>query len=143
MVDKDFLEYLKLAHGSFNIAILLMFFYQGWMGLLIRKRRKGGNPPYFGLIKKHRKLGPILVLLGVAGFLAGPMVVYIDNARIFEYPLHFILGICIAVSLITAYIISRKIRVGSPWRTPHFAAGIAIVCLYIVQTLIGLSMLLL
>ena len=142
MVDKESFEYLKYVHGLFNIIVVLMFFYQGWMGLRIRNGRKSGNAPDFVLIKKHRKLGPILFVLGVAGFLAGPMVVYINYARIFEYPLHFVLGVCITLSLIATYIISRKIRVGSPWRTPHFVMGVTISCLYIVQALIGLSMLL-
>jgi hypothetical protein len=141
MIDRTLIEYAKVAHGSLNCAIMLTFLYQGWLGLMIRKRRKAGAAAEFPVIKKHRKLGPFLALLGILGFLAGPTLVYIDRGHVFEYPLHFIVGAFIALCLITTYTISRKIKAGDPWRTPHFVIGILIVFLYVVQVLIGLEVL--
>jgi hypothetical protein len=30
-------EYLKILHGSYNAVIVILFFYQGWLGLSIRR----------------------------------------------------------------------------------------------------------
>jgi hypothetical protein len=141
MVDRVLIEYLKVAHGLFNSAVMLTFLYQGWLGITIRRRRKAGAALEFPVIKKHRKLGPFLALLGTLGFLAGPTLVYIDRGHVFEYPLHFVTGASIALCLITTYTISRKIKAGDPWRTPHFVIGILIVFLYVFQALIGLEVL--
>lgn len=131
---------MKLAHGSFNTALALLILFQGWRGLRIRKNRTGGTPD-FKITRTHRKLGPFLALFGVAGFLFGLTLAYIDQGKVFTFPLHAVLGIMIALSLITTFIVSRKIKAGPLWRTPHFAIGILIVFLYVVQVLVGLTVL--
>ncbi len=140
MIDKQIIEYMAIAHGFFNTVIALAILYQGWCGLRIRRTRIAGAPD-FALIRTHRKLGPFLVLFGTAGFLFGVTLARIDQGKVFTYPLHFILGALIALSLLTTFIISRKIKAGPLWRTPHFAIGVAIVVLYALQVLVGLTVL--
>ena len=141
MIDKTLIEYAKVVHGSFNGAITLAFFYQAWLGQTIRRRRQVKAAPELTAIKRHRKIGPPLVLLGALGFLAGLMLVYIDLGHFLEYPLHFITGACITFCLIATYTISRKIRAGRSWRTPHALLGALILLLYVAQVLIGLGVL--
>ncbi len=138
-MNKDIIAYLKLLHGAYNTLVILLFIYQGSLGLRIR--RSDAKP--FHLIKRHRKLGPVAAALGVSGFIIGMALVYLDSGRIFKYPLHFITGLTI-VSLITAtYFISRKISGAETyWRNRHYALGILIICLYPVQAFLGLGILL-
>ena len=136
------IPYLSYTHGAFNLLVFLAILYQGWLGLKIRKERTSGKPPTFTLIRLHRKLGPILVLLGIAGFLAGAGLVYSDKGHILEYPLHFFTGLAITFLLIATFFISLRIKGRiSPWKTPHFFTGIIITGLYIVQILLGLDIL--
>ncbi len=142
-MDKQLIPYLKLVHGSFNTVVMLLFLYQGRLGLRIRRQRKRGGPGVFEVVRKHRSFGPILVFIGFIGFLAGLALVFFDEGRVFEYPLHFIMGSLIALLLITTFFISKKIRGSdSPWRTPHFIVGICIISFYIIQIFIGLGVLL-
>jgi hypothetical protein len=137
-----FIDIAKLAHGSFNTLLALTFFYQAWMGLRIRSGRKRGEPRPI-LVRRHRKVGPFLVALGVLGFCLGLTLVLIDKGRVFEYPLHLAVGASIALFLLGQYAVSRKIKgLESPWRTPHLAIGVGIVLLYVFQILVGLSLLL-
>ncbi len=139
---KNIIPYLKLAHGSFNTLMMFLFAYQGWMGIKIRKQRLSGGVHDFHFVKRHRKTGPVFAVLGCLGYIAGLSIVYIDEGKVFYYPLHFIFGSAIAVSLIMTYYISRKIKgSASSWRTPHFILGIWILCLYLVQTVLGLEIL--
>jgi hypothetical protein len=139
----DFIPYLKYLHGLFNGFVAILFIYQAWLGLTIRKHRVAGRAPTVSVIKRHRKMGPILALMGIAGFFAGATIVYLHEGRIFEHPIHFIIGLSIAALIFTTYLISKKIKLGeSTFRTPHFFVGIAIICLYFIQAFIGLSMLL-
>ncbi len=143
MIPSPFIEYLKLGHGLFNTLVMLLFVNQGWLGLKIRKERKGGLPKDFTIIKKHRGRGPIFVLFGILGFLAGVTLVYMDNARILEFPAHFVTGACISLLLITTFLISRGIKgPESSLRTIHFVIGISILCLYLFQIFLGLNILL-
>lgn len=142
MIDKEIIAYLKLIHGSFNVLVMLLLIYQGWSGLRTRNIRRAGNPPDFRLIKRHRKNGPFFTVLGCLGFIAGIIIVYLDEGEIFKYPLHFIIGSVIALALITTYLISKRISgAGSPLRTPHFVLGIGILVLYLVQVFLGLGIL--
>jgi hypothetical protein len=142
MIDKQIIAYLKPMHGAFNMLVMLLLIYQGWMGLRIRNIRRAGKPPDFKTIKRHRKNGPIFTILGCLGFIAGAIIVYLDEGEIFEYPLHFIIGLVITFSLITTYLISKRISgAESPLRTPHFILGIGILVLYIVQVFFGLGIL--
>jgi len=142
MIDKEVISYLKPAHGSYNMLIALLFVYQGILGLKIRRQRLKGQQQ-FTIIKRHRRLGPFLVLLGLSGFFAGLILVYLDTGRFIKYPFHFATGSTIALSIITAFFISRKIRGrDSLWRDVHFMLGIFILCLYIMQVFLGLGILL-
>ena len=141
MIDKQTIAYLKLLHGAYNTVIMLLFMYQGLLGLKIRRQRVRGGQN-FSIVKRHRKLGPVLALMGVAGFIAGMIVIYLDKGRIMEYPLHFLTGMSIALSITAAFLISRNIKgADSPWRTPHLIIGIIILCLYLVQITLGIGIL--
>lgn len=94
-------------------------------------------------IKTHRKFGPTLALLGVSGFLVGMIVMYIDKGHILKYPLHFLNGVAISLLIAAQYYISGKIRASAAgWRNLHFSAGVALICLYLLQGLLGLGILL-
>ena len=134
-MSRESIEYLKLIHGSFNTLVLLLFLYQGILGLRIRKDRT-----YY--IKRHRQIGPVAALLGVSGFFAGMTVVYLDAGKILKYPIHFMTGLIIASLIITTYLISRKIKgLDKYWRNRHYAVGILIILLYFVQAFLGLGVL--
>jgi hypothetical protein len=112
------------------------------MGLAVRKARLSGSTPpaHAG---RHRRLGPVLAALGVAGFLAGSGLILLDEGRLMVYPLHFIAGLLIASGLITALVLSRGITPGEgKARTLHRRAGIAVAVLYALQVLIGAGVLL-
>ncbi len=142
MIDKQIIAYLKLIHGAFNALVMLLLIYQAWLGLRIRNIRRAGNPPDFKTIKRHRRNGPPFTILGCSGFIAGIAIVYLDEGGIFEYPVHFIAGSIITFSLITTYLISKRISgVESGLRTPHFILGIGILGLYLIQVFIGLGIL--
>jgi hypothetical protein len=137
-----FIDIAKVAHGSFNTLLALAFFYQAWMGLKIRKGRKRGEARPI-VVKRHRRLGPFLVALGVLGFCLGLILVLIDKGRLLEYPLHLAVGASIALFLLGQYAVSRKIKgPDSSWRTPHLAIGVGIILLYVFQILVGVSVLL-
>jgi hypothetical protein len=137
-----FIDISKLAHGSFNTLLAFVFMYQGWMGLKIRRGRKRGEPQVKA-VRRHRRLGPFLVVLGVLGFCLGLLLVYIDKGRLVEYPTHLIVGSVIVLFLLGQYAVSRKIKgLDSPWRTPHLAIGASIIVLYVLQIVIGVGVLL-
>jgi hypothetical protein len=137
-----FIDIGKLFHGSFNALLALAFMYHASRGLAIRRGRKRGEPRVEA-VKRHRRLGPLLVVLGVLGFCAGLILVAIDKGRIWEYPPHLVVGSVIVLFLLGQYAVSRKIKgLDSPWRTPHLAVGVGIIVLYVVQILIGISILL-
>ena len=133
MIDRQTIEYLRVIHGSYNFTIMLLFFYQASLGLRIRSNRKKRTiTPK--IIKRHRRFGPILAALGITGFFAGISIIYLDYGHIFKYPLHFIVGSLIVLSVITTYFISRKIRAGEPsHRNLHFVFGLLILSLYLIQ----------
>lgn len=141
MIERQTIEYLRLIHGFYNFIVMLLFVYQASLGLRIRSNRKKStlNPK---VIKRHRRLGPILAVLGIAGFFAGISIVYLDYGHILKYPLHFIVGSLIVLSIITAYFISRKIRGAEPaYRNLHFRFGLLIISLYLIQIFIGIGIL--
>ncbi len=138
-MNKEVIAYLKLIHGTYNTIVVLLFVYQAILGLRIRK---SGNRPVH-IARKHRKIGPVAAVLGIAGFIAGMTVVFLDEGRIFKYPLHFITGLLIASLIVTTYLISRKIKGPDMyWRNRHYAVGLLIICLYLVQVILGLGVLL-
>jgi len=136
-----FIDISEVAHGSFNTLLALVFFYQAWMGLTIRRGRKRGEPQVKAM-RRHRRLGPFLVVMGLLGFCLGLLLVYIDKGRLVEYPLHLAVGSLIVLFLLGQYAVSRKIKgQESAWRTPHLAIGVGIICLYVLQIVIGISVL--
>jgi hypothetical protein len=142
-MDRALLGDLRLLHGSFNAIVALLFIYHGSLGWRIRKERKRGGERNPGVIKKHRKEGPIFAVLGVAGYLAGAGLILIDKGHLFVYPTHMIVGSCIALLIVTTFIISKKIKgTESSWRTLHFMIGLFILLLYIIQMYLGLGILL-
>ncbi|GAB4388363.1 MAG: hypothetical protein Kow0025_07190 [Thermodesulfovibrionales bacterium] len=138
-IDDRTLAYLKVLHGGFNILVMALFFYQGLLGLRIRKSRKAGRPDAVS-VRRHRRLGPVAAALGPGGFLAGLTLVYLDAGHALKHPLHFAFGAAIVVAISAAFALSRKIREAeSPWRKRHMAAGFAILILYAVQAYLGLG----
>lgn len=141
MIDKDIIANLRLVHGSYNALMMMLFIYQGWLGLKIRRGRMAGNPS-LEAVKRHRKTGPIFAIMGVLGFFAGVTLIYLDYGRILKYPPHFITGLAIVFSITTTFLISRKIKGhDSPWRTFHFRLGLLIVGLYLLQAFLGIGIL--
>ncbi len=143
MLDRALLGDLRLLHGSFNAIVAFLFIYHGSLGWRIRRERKRGGERNPGVIRRHRKEGPIFAMLGVAGYVAGAGLILIDKGHLFVYPSHMIVGSCIALLIITTFVISKKIRgPESSCRTPHFMIGILILLLYVVQLYLGLGILL-
>jgi len=143
LIDKHLLAVLRPAHGVYNAIVMLLFLYQGQLGFSIRRVRMAGAAPLFETIKRHRMMGPVLVILGGIGFLEGLTLVMLDTGRVLQFPLHLFTGLTIVVLLIVTYKLSRNIKgPDSSYRTPHFVLGIAILCLYIVNVTIGIGVLL-
>ncbi len=142
MVSREWIEPLRLLHGGYNALVAVALLYQGWLGLKIRKARKSGGGE-FRSIRRHRRNGPVLVILGILGYAAGATLIVIDKGHLFEYRAHHLMGSAIVVLLATTFIVSRKIRGPfSPWRTLHFLLGMAIIAAYVVQLFLGLNILL-
>lgn len=137
------IPWLALGHGVFNCVLMLLFFYQAWLGLAIRKARITYTPAPHVVVRRHRKTGPVLAILGTIGFLAGILIVLIDKGKLFEYPLHFFMGLVIVLCLGATYYISLRIKTqDSAYRNPHRAIGILMLCVYPIQSLLGLSIIL-
>jgi hypothetical protein len=137
------MPYLKYLHAAYSGSVALLVFYQGWIGFKIRRERVTGRPPIVKAVKRHRTMGPIITLMGIAGFFAGAMTVYLNEGRIFENPIHFVIGLSIVAFVSTTFVISRKIRSqDSPLKNPHFIVGLVIISLYCIQIFVGIRMLL-
>lgn len=142
MMDKEVIGYLKLLHALFNGSVFGAFLYQGSLGLRIRSGRRRGHPQ-FPVIKRHRSFGPLLVILGLSGFIAGAVIVYLDHGMLFKYPAHSLIGSLIASTAVVLFLVSRRIRPGeSPWRTAHLLLGFVLLSLYLFQVVLGLGILL-
>ncbi len=143
MIPREWLDVLRIVHGSYNTLVALAFVYQGWLGLKIRRERKAGGARDFDTVRRHRNRGPILVLLGILGYVAGAVLIYADKGHFFEYPLHHIVGLGIVILLAATFFIARNIKgPESPWRNRHVIVSIGILCFYLVQLFIGLNILL-
>ncbi|MBE0558086.1 MAG: DUF4079 domain-containing protein [Proteobacteria bacterium] len=143
MIPKEWLDVLRIGHGAYNALVAVAFAYQGWLGLKIRRERKAGRARDFDVVKKHRSRGPLLALLGILGYVAGAVLIYLDKGHFFEYPLHNLVGLGIVTFLTATFFIAREIKgPESPWRTRHGIVGIGILCLYLVQLFLGLNILL-
>ncbi len=141
-LDRETISCLRILHGLYNTVVVLAFIYQGSLGLKIRRERKKGNAPLPGIVRRHRRLGPFLLLAGIAGFSAGLLIVYLDSGDILKYPLHLFTGMTIVSLIIATYLVSRKIKgLDSQWRQPHFRIGVIILVLYCIQIFLGLGIL--
>ncbi len=142
-IDKQLIAYLRYVHGSYNLVIMLMFFVQGFWGMKIRKARTANLGPPLKIIKRHRMTGPIIFILGVGGFFAGLTLVYIDQGNILEFPIHLLFGVVLSVFLANLFIVSRMIKgVDTHWRDLHYKLGVGVLCIYLVQSLLGIGILL-
>lgn len=143
MVDKEFIAYFKVAHGFFNLSMMALFCYQGWMGYLVRQARTSGAAAPLDAVRRHRKAGPWFALWGVMGFIAGVIMILLDKGRVLEYPLHFLVGSLIAAVIGSLYLISRRI-IGpeTHYRNIHFGLGMCLLALYVIQVLLGIGILL-
>jgi len=142
MVSKDVISILKLLHGSYNSLIFLSFLVQASIGFRIMRARQSGtsNP---GTIKRHRKLGPILAVLGILGGLSGPVITYLDKGKLIEYRLHFTGGLIVIILISSVFVASRAIK--GPDKGPrliHLSLGILLLMAYFVQAVLGLGILL-
>ena len=143
MVPQEWLDLLRIGHGGYNTAVALAFVYQGWLGLRIRRQRKAGGTQDFDVVRRHRSRGPLLVLLGAVGYVAGAVLIYVDKGQIFKYPLHNVAGSVIVILLAATFFITRAIRgLESPWRTRHVIVSVGILCFYPLQLFLGLNILL-
>ncbi len=143
LIDRQLLSNLRLAHGAYNTAVTLLFLYHGRLGLSIRRARMSQAPLPFPAIKRHRKMGPVLTILGGLGFCIGLTLVLLDTGNILEYPAHFFVGAALLSLIVTTFLISRKIKgQDSPLRTPHFILGLAILSLYLIEVFLGIGVLL-
>ena len=71
MAADGIVSVLQAAHVFSNGALFLALAYQGALGWRIRRRRVAGVLQDFGVVKRHRALGPVLATLLPIGYLAG------------------------------------------------------------------------
>jgi len=134
---------LPIVHGAFNALVVLLLFYQGWLGLTIRRKRRSRAAFPLASVKRHRKLGPYLPYIAGFGYLAGIGLIFFNGQGIFSYPLHLAVGTALVLLLFLTRKISRAIRSpDSPVRNIHFRLGLAILALAVVQAAAGLRILL-
>lgn len=140
---KAFLVNPRLAHAAYNSTLLLLLLYHAWLGLAIRRARQQSAPLPKLPIKRHRQLGPMLAIMVLFGFSSGLLLVLLDTGNFMQFPLHFLVGTMIVLLLFATYLVSRKIRVQeTAYRDLHFALGIIILGLYLIEMFLGLTVLL-
>jgi hypothetical protein len=140
---RQLVPWLALGHGTLHGVLLLLFLYQGWLGHRIRRARRAGDLLPRTAVARHRRNGPLLAGFCLLGFVAGLVIVLLDKGRTGVYPLHLLLGLTIVLAVGGAFLLSRKIRAGEvAWRGGHRWLGILILCLYPLQVVLGLSILL-
>lgn len=140
---RQLIPWLALGHGIFMALLLPLFFYQAWLGRHIRIRRQAGDPSSGLVVRRHRRLGPLVALLCLLGFSGGLLTVLMDMGRVAVHPPHLILGLAIILILGGVYATSRQIRPQDTlWRRRHRRLGILLLSLYPVQLLLGLAVIL-
>lgn len=143
LIDRQLLADLRLVHAFYNTGMLLLFFYHGRLGLAIRRARNAAEKPPLPAIRRHRKMGPVLAVMGVCGFFIGLTLVLLRTGNVLEYPPHLFTGLAIVMLLAGTWAISRKIKgPDSPYRKPHYIMGVAILCLYVAEVFLGIGVLL-
>lgn len=140
LISRELIVYLKLLHGLFNLTVVLLFFYHARNGLLIRRARTGNTPLPIQAVRRHRRMGPVLALLGAAGFSAGLILTLLDTGKLLKYPPHLFVGLTIVLLLFTSYRVSGKIVGSNPSkRDLHYRLGVAILALYLVNAVLGIG----
>lgn len=140
MVSNRVVSTLQVAHVFSNSALFIAFAYQGLLGWRIRSRRIAGLLQDFGMVKRHRALGPILATLLPVGYLVGLITTYLHNGLWVRHPGHFGSGTVLLVVVCSTVVVSRKIRgAQSPWRNPHFEVGLLLLGVFLVQLYLGLN----
>lgn len=136
---KSILSILRFFHAALQSVIIAFFYYQGWLGLRIRTRRKKGELAP-GAMKTHRRNGPRIALFLIAGYLLGLFIVYLAGEDPFAHPLHFLNGSLLVLLVSIQYLVSRHIkgRGDSFWRNIHLINGISILFFLLVQFALGL-----
>jgi hypothetical protein len=142
LIDMHLLSNLRLAHGIYNSCVMLLLFYHAWLGFAIRRARKTKAPLPFHYIKRHRKMGPVMTILGLLGFFIGLTLVLIHTGHVLKFPSHLFIGLALVALLLATYTLSRKIKgLDSAHRTPHMFLGITILCLYLIEVVLGIGIL--
>lgn len=143
LIDKEVLSSLRLAHGAFNIVVMLLFWYQAWMGMKIRKARRLTREALpFNLIRRHRKSGPVYAGMALFGYLFGIVIVFLHERHFLEHPVHFFTGTALIVVITISIVLSRRIQgQQSAFRTAHFISGVFLLVLFFLQVLFGLGVL--
>lgn len=140
MVSDRVVSTLQLAHVFFSSALFLAFAYQGLLGWRIRSRRVAGVLQDFGVVKRHRALGPVLATLLPVGYLVGLVTAYLHKGLWVRYPGHLATGTILLVVVCSAVLVSKRIRgAQSPWRTPHLELGLLLLGIFLVQIYLGLN----
>ena len=143
LISKELIPWLRLGHGLYNSLVILSFFYQASLGLMIRRARKANAPLPLTAIWRHRKLGPVLATMGIIGFFIGLTVVTLDTRNYLEFWPHLFTGFAIVLLLISTYLLSKRIKgPDAPVRNLHLSVGIAIICLYLLEAFLGIGILL-
>ena len=141
MLAKQVIAGLRLVHGTYNLLIFLLFWYQAFLGFTIRKARKAGGSNQKA-VRRHRKTGPVLAVLAIAGYAGGAVLGYLDNGRVLKYPLHFFTGSTIVMLIILSVIVSRSITYGrEEKRNLHLSLGVLLLWCYAFQAFLGLGIL--
>jgi len=142
ILSKETIASLRYFHGGYNLLMALAAWSMLWLGLSIRRRRASGRQA--GTVTSaHRRIGPVLAVLGPTGFLAGATLIVLDKGHVFEYPSHFIIGLLLALALPGMYVLSRALLRGSARaRTVHRRLGISVAVVYLLQVLLGVGILL-
>ncbi len=141
MLDRNVIATLRLVHGAYNFVVLLLFWYQAFLGFGIRKARRAGGSNQRA-VRQHRKTGPVIAVLAIAGYTGGAVLSFLDNGRLFKYPFHFLTGSTIVGMIVLTVIVSRFIKYGrDEKRTLHFSLGVVLLGLYALQALLGLGIL--
>lgn len=140
MVSDAVVSTLQVVHVVFNGALFFAFAFQGWLGWRIRKKRVAGALQDFGMVKRHRALGPVLATLLPLGYLAGVSTAYLHKGLWARYPGHLAAGTVLLMVAGAAVLISKRIRgAQSPWRTYHFELGLLLLCTFVIQIYLGLN----
>lgn len=142
LINKYLLSELRLAHGIFNILLLVAFLEHARLGLKIRRARTSASPLPFPAIKRHRKGGPVFAVLTLAGYAFGIFLVLVRTGKLFENPEHLLFGTLLVLLAGTNVFLSARIKgQHSPYRSRHFAAGLALLFVFVVQVLLGIGIL--